>query len=324
VPLRLWRALRARRTDSVVASSSVVYSPAIKAATAARSVWLYTRPHTIAATTASVLTLWLLAHTMQAASGLGNLALTLAICLATNVYITGINQVIDVDIDRINKPWLPVPAGRMTRTQGLALSIGCGVASLAGALVLSLPLLVTVTLGLLIGTAYSVPPLRLKRFPVAAAASIITVRGPVLTFGVYLHFAGGGPIPGSVVMLAVTAAAFALVVAMLKDVPDRRGDTAYGIRTFSTQLDVTAVHRTAMTVSVLTYVGAAFSGVWIEELNTRVLAVGELLCAVAAAVTWIGTNPPVKTSAARGYKWVWRTYYLHHLVVVAAAWIGSS
>jgi homogentisate phytyltransferase / homogentisate geranylgeranyltransferase len=307
-----------------VASSSVVLSPAVKAATAARSIWLYTRPHTIAATTASVLTLWLLAHLGGARPGLGNLGFTLAVCLATNVYITGINQVVDVDIDRINKPWLPVPAGRMTRTQGLVLSVGCGVASLVGALILSLPLLVTVTLGLLIGTAYSIPPLRLKRFPVAAAACIITVRGPVLTFGVYLHFAGGGPVPGSVVMLAVTAAAFALVVAMLKDVPDRRGDSAYGIRTFSNQLDVTAVHRVAMAALVLTYVGAGLSGLWIEELNAVVLAGGELLCTAAAVAIWMTTDASSKASAARGYKWVWRTYYLHHLVVVLAAWAAVS
>lgn len=303
-------------------SASIVGTSASKAASAARSAWLYTRPHTIAATTASVVTLWLLSRAIDAQLSAANLATTLAICLATNVYITGINQVVDIDIDRINKPWLPVPAGRMTRTQGLALSVGCGVAALVGALVSSVPLLITVALGLLIGTAYSVPPMRLKRYPIAAALSIITVRGPVLTLGVYLHFTGG-PVRGSVVMLAITAALFGLVVAVLKDVPDRRGDTAYGIRTFSTQLDVKTVHRAAMAALVLTYGGAAVSAAWITELNPAVLAGGELLCAAAAVVIWATTDASVKASAASGYKWVWRTYYLHHVVVVAAALVAG-
>jgi hypothetical protein len=39
--------------------------------------------------------------------------------------------------------------------------------------------------GLLLGTIYSIPPLRLKRFPVPAFAIIATVRGFLLNFGVY-------------------------------------------------------------------------------------------------------------------------------------------
>ncbi len=40
-------------------------------------------------------------------------------------------------------------------------------------------------LGLFLGTVYSVPPLRLKRSPVAAFVIIATVRGFLLNFGVY-------------------------------------------------------------------------------------------------------------------------------------------
>eukprot|EP00775_Hariotina_reticulata_P007080 gene7080-7293_t len=39
--------------------------------------------------------------------------------------------------------------------------------------------------GLLLGTIYSVPPLRLKRFAVPAFMIIATVRGFLLNFGVY-------------------------------------------------------------------------------------------------------------------------------------------
>ena len=39
--------------------------------------------------------------------------------------------------------------------------------------------------GLLLGTVYSVPPLRLKQFAVPAFLIIATVRGFLLNFGVY-------------------------------------------------------------------------------------------------------------------------------------------
>lgn len=39
--------------------------------------------------------------------------------------------------------------------------------------------------GLLLGTVYSVPPLRLKRFAVPAFMIIATVRGFLLNFGVF-------------------------------------------------------------------------------------------------------------------------------------------
>lgn len=39
--------------------------------------------------------------------------------------------------------------------------------------------------GLFLGTVYSIPPLRLKRFAVPAFMIIATVRGVLLNFGVY-------------------------------------------------------------------------------------------------------------------------------------------
>ena len=50
--------------------------------------------------------------------------------------------------------------------------------------------LLAVTIGsALLGTAYSLPPLRLKRFPVFAALCIIVVRGTLVNLGFYAHAA---------------------------------------------------------------------------------------------------------------------------------------
>jgi homogentisate phytyltransferase/homogentisate geranylgeranyltransferase len=132
------------------------------------TLWRFTRPHTIKATTATVFTMWVIAGEFSATRVLDFVA-TLAVCLATNVYITGINQVTDVGIDLVNKPWLPIAAGTLSRQAALRVSLGCGLGALIAASLLSHWLLITVVIGLVVGSAYSLPPMRLKRFPLPAA-----------------------------------------------------------------------------------------------------------------------------------------------------------
>lgn len=88
-------------------------------------------------------------------------------------------QLFDIEIDRINKPYLPLAAGDFSVGIGVAIVLITGAAALAISLVSgSLPLLATVGGSLLLGIAYStdLPLLRWKRNPVLAAACILAVR----------------------------------------------------------------------------------------------------------------------------------------------------
>jgi len=142
--------------------------------------WRFSRPHTIVGTTLSVLALFAIATTAFPAQPLGaelfDLFWTLVAAWCVNVYIVGINQLEDVEIDRINKPFLPVAAGDLSPAAGWRIVVACAVIPLVLAVTQGVAELVAVALGLAIGTAYSVPPLRLKRFPVLASLSITFVR----------------------------------------------------------------------------------------------------------------------------------------------------
>ena len=86
--------------------------------------------------------------------------------------------------------------GELSSAQGRAIVGAAGRLPLALALSQGSIETVAVAAALAIGWAYSCPPLHLKRFPVAASASISVVRSLVVNLGVYLHFAGafgGGP-----------------------------------------------------------------------------------------------------------------------------------
>jgi homogentisate phytyltransferase/homogentisate geranylgeranyltransferase len=201
----------------------------------------FSRPHTVIATTVQVLTLALIVGGQQAFARdtMGLLALTLAACLCLNLYVVGVNQLTDVAIDRVNKPWLPVAAGTLSVEQARALVVVAALLAVLLAAVAGPFLLLTVLPIMLIGSAYSLPPLRLKRFPLAAALSIAIARGVIANLGLALHYQErfDGPLPlATLAVLGLFFFGFGLVIAIYKDIPDDAGDRLHQIETFTTRL----------------------------------------------------------------------------------------
>ena len=114
--------------------------------------------------------------TIQATVGLLQ---ALVSALLMNICIVGINQIYDIDIDKVNKPYLPLAANDLTITAATWIVSITGAASLAlGIASASMPLVGTLAGSLLLGIAYStdLPFLRWKRFPLLAAGCILAVR----------------------------------------------------------------------------------------------------------------------------------------------------
>ena len=96
-----------------------------------------------------------------------------------NICIVGMNQIFDVDIDKVNKPYLPLASGDWSLNTGISVAVSTGVvAVLLGIYIGSAPLLATLVGSLLLGIAYSVdlPFLRWKKYPVLAMGCILSVR----------------------------------------------------------------------------------------------------------------------------------------------------
>ncbi|MEM6397626.1 MAG: homogentisate phytyltransferase [Bacteroidota bacterium] len=197
----------------------------------------FARVHTLVGTTLSLTALFLMAAQVNGNYNWEVLVLGLTACLAANVYITGLNQLTDVEIDRINKPYLPIPNGDYTMGQARAIVFsGLGLA-LVGGLIGGRFLILTIVISILIGTAYSVPPIRLKRYPFWAAFCILAVRGLVVNLLLYLHFDlslnGKSRLPAEVQILTIIIFGYSLLIAWFKDLPDTEGDEAFGVRTLS-------------------------------------------------------------------------------------------
>jgi homogentisate phytyltransferase / homogentisate geranylgeranyltransferase len=191
--------------------------------------------------------------------------------LFMNLYITGLNQITDVDIDKINKPYLPMAAGLLSQRTAIITVTVALLSSLylgthhAHAVYATPGLRVALYGSALLGTLYSLPPFRFKRFPLLAAFCIVAVRGAIINAAFFTHAlqAAAAAAASTATSVATTTtttssaissvlsclqnyksclyssaffAIFGLVIALMKDVPDVIGDRRANIFTFSVRI----------------------------------------------------------------------------------------
>ncbi|WP_347239315.1 homogentisate phytyltransferase [Phormidium sp. FACHB-1136] len=303
------------------------------------ALWKFWRPHTVIGTSLSVLGLAAIvlagldSPALPIREGLmPSIGVALVACLLGNLYIVGLNQLEDVAIDQINKPHLPLASGEFSLADGRWIVALAGLGSFGLALVGGPWLLATVGLSLVIGTAYSLPPLRLKRFPFWASFCILAVRGAVVNLGLFLHFSErlGQPltIPGRVWALTAFILLFSIAIALFKDIPDIEGDRRYGIRTFSVNLGQRPVFNLARGMLTLCYVGIVLVAPWLHGVNRPLLMSTHL---VALAALWIASfrvaplypnSPRATLSYPNFYQFIWKLFFLQYLIFPLACWLA--
>ncbi|WP_216700247.1 homogentisate phytyltransferase [[Leptolyngbya] sp. PCC 7376] len=298
-------------------------SPSLRNKPFWRSLWQFSRPHTIIGTSLSVWALAFLATSPEKLFGLygwGVLTAWIA-CLGGNVFIVGLNQLTDIEIDKINKPHLPVAAGEFSA------KTGWGIVALAGAIALILSifsglwLTVTVCSSLMIGTLYSLPPVRLKRFPLLAAMCIFTVRGVVVNLGLFAHFQQilqqSVVITPTVWLLTAFIIVFTVAIAIFKDVPDMEGDQQYRIRTFTLLLGKQKIFQLSLGIIGACYAGM-IGGVWLLDtnLNSFVFTVLHILLAAVLIIRSQAVNLDLKPEITSFYQFIWKLFFLEYILFI--------
>jgi homogentisate phytyltransferase/homogentisate geranylgeranyltransferase len=284
--------------------------------------WRFSRPHTLIGTWLSIVALYAIAASLDRASGAADLLWTLLAGACVNVFIVGINQVQDVEIDRLNKPWLPIAAGELSLEAGRRIVAVAAIAPVAMAVTQGVAELAAVSVALAIGWAYSCPPLRLKRYPALAAGCITFVRSLVLNLGVWLHVAGT-PISAGVWALIAVTVPFSFAIAVLKDVPDIEGDRRFGIATFSVRLGPAPVLGVGVGALTAAGAGMAVAGpLLLHDANPAVLVAGHVL-GLAALWHWAARVDPADHVAVTDfYQRVWQLFFCEYLIVTAAYLVG--
>jgi homogentisate phytyltransferase / homogentisate geranylgeranyltransferase len=284
--------------------------------------WRFSRPHTLIGTSLSIVALYAIAASLDRASSAADLLWTLLAGACVNVFIVGVNQLEDVDIDRLNKPWLPIAAGDLSLEAGRRIVAAAALTPVAMAATQGVTELVAVSVALAVGWAYSCPPLRLKRFPALAAGSITFVRSVVVNLGVWLHVAGT-PVDAGVWALTAVTVPFSFAIAVLKDVPDIEGDRRFGIATFSVRVGPRPVLAVGVGALTAAGVGMAVAGpLLLDGADPLVLIAGHVL-GIAALWRWaVKLDPSDPVAFAGFYQRVWQLFFCEYVIVTAAYLLG--
>lgn len=296
-----------------------------------KSLGKFSRPHTVIGTSLSVLALFSIAIALSNISlnwtTLNPLILAWTACLCGNVYIVGLNQLQDVSIDKINKPNLPIASGEFSEKQAQRIVTITGILAIILAVISSQWLLLTITVSLAIGTAYSLPPIRLKRFPFWAALCIFTVRGVIVNLGLFLHFNQTinqqQLIPPAIWALTLFILIFTTAIAIFKDVPDLEGDKQYNITTFTLLLGKNTILNITRIIISVCYLGVIIASfLLLPDVNP--LFVGMTHGSLLVLLWWRSQTVDLenKSSIAQFYQFIWKLFYLEYILFPIACFLA--
>lgn len=288
--------------------------------TALVTFWRFTRPHTVIGSALSVSAIYLLVLGATDASP-AHLTLwlpSLVAALACNVFITGLNQWVDVEVDRINKPWLPIPAGELSRRGALRIVLLSLLLALGTAAALSWMFLGLIALISFLGWAYSMPPIQLKRHHFGAALAITVVRGILVNLGFYAHYrqqlVGEARLDAIIWPLTAFVALFSVGIAWFKDIPDTAGDAVYRFGTLAVRLGRRAAFWAGIAVVAAAYV-AVIAAAALEQLPARafyVAAFGLPLLLFVGRALQLDVRDDV--AVKRFYLFFWGLFFLAYVL----------
>ncbi|KAF8687174.1 hypothetical protein HU200_006410 [Digitaria exilis] len=292
-----------------------------------RAFYWFCRPHTIIGTILGITSVSLLP-----VKSLDDLSVTvlwgfleaLASALCMNIYVVGLNQLFDIEIDKVNKPNLPLASGEFSVATGvllvvafLAMSISIGVRSK------SAPLMCALLVSFLLGSAYSidVPLLRWKRHPFLAAFCILVVRAILVQLAFFTHMQQHilkRPFmpTRSVVFATFFMCCFSAVIALFKDIPDVDGDRDFGIQSLSVRLGQHKVYGLCINILMAAYAAAILVGASSANLYQKIATVfGHGLLAFMLWQRAQRFDVANKTCITPFYMFIWKLFYAEYFLI---------
>jgi len=280
-------------------------------------IWKFSRPHTIIGSVISITTLYLYAYQNIGPFNYELLFQALVVGITCNVFIVGINQVQDVEIDKINKPYLPIPAGVLTLHQAKWIVYSSLLISLGLGLFISPYLFLIVALSTFIGWAYSMPPFYLKKHHISAALSISLVRGVLLNAGGFLLFNyllnKTFEMPYDIKILTLFVIAFTIVISWFKDLSDIEGDAKFNIKTLAISFSPKHVLIAGNVVVASAYLFSIFS-----SIKEDVLFYGHLFLMLMFILNSLSMNLNLHQSIKKYYQRFWWFFFAEYLLYLFA------
>ncbi|GAY44301.1 hypothetical protein CUMW_081140, partial [Citrus unshiu] len=209
-----------------------------------------------------------------------------------HIYVVAINQLSDVEVDKVNKPYLPLASGEISMGTGIAITLASALMSLAYAVMIrSPPFIWAVIAWIFVGTAYSVqlPLLRWKGNSFLAAFCMVSLNGLLTQFPVYVH---------------------------IQDLHDVDGDKKFGIKTLSVMLGKERVFRLSVSMLSIAYGAAVVVGASSPFLANKLITI--IGHGILASIFWLrvrAVDLSDNASILSFYMFIWKLYYAEYLLI---------
>ncbi|XLT42604.1 hypothetical protein HN873_035208, partial [Arachis hypogaea] len=211
-------------------------------------------------------------------------------------YTVGINQLVDVEIDKINKPYRPLVSGKISYKTGVIISISCLFMGFGlGWITKSKPLLWCLVMYFVAMTGYSInlPLLRWKKFTIPTLLSTVPPMLIANNIAPFLHMKiyvleKTTIFPRSIVFTIVVMSFYYLVIMLFKDIPDIEGDTAAGLQNLSIRLGPKRVFWLCVLLLEMGYGIAIIMGATSSFLWSKIVTV--IAHGIMALIFWYRAN----------------------------------
>ncbi|CAD6336071.1 unnamed protein product [Miscanthus lutarioriparius] len=249
-------------------------------------------------------------------------ALAAALCM--NIYVVGLNQPFDIEIDKVNKLTLPSASGEFSVPTAVLLVMSFFVMSISiGVRSKSAPLMCALLVSFLLGSAYSidVPLLRWKQNAFLAAFCIIFVMAVLVQLAFFAHMQQHvlkRPLAPtrSVVFATCFMCCFSAVIALFKDIPDVDGDRYFGIQSMTVRLGQQRVYRLCINILMTAYAAAILVGASSTNLYQKIVIVtGHGLLASTLWQRAQQFDIANKECITPFYMFIWKLFYAEYFLI---------
>ncbi|GAY65483.1 hypothetical protein CUMW_241430 [Citrus unshiu] len=212
--------------------------------------------------------------------------------LLMNTFLTALNQICDVEIDKINKPYLPLASGDLSMGTAIAICIGSAILSYALAIISgSPPLLLIQILCFLCGCAYSLPLpfLRWKSKTFMAPLTLVILMGFTLQLPFCMH---------------------------MQDLPDVEGDRKFGMKTLCVLLGKEKVLPLCVNMMLVAYGGAMISGASSSFMINKIVSI--IGHGILALILWLQSKKVDLDnfeSTFGFYMLIWKLNYVEYILI---------
>lgn len=240
-----------------------------------------------------------------------------------NAASNGLNQICDLESDRINKPRRPLPAGQISSRGAWAFVGATYLAAMILVAAVNRQTFVIYLAAALATVAYSAPPLRLKRHFIASNFTIAVIRGELL------KVAGWAAIATVLRSVEPWYIGFIYFVFLLgatttKDFADIEGDRAAGVSTLPVKYGAAASAKIISPSFILPWLLMA-AGAWLKVLSgnaTTIVILSAVLLVWGAYVIYLVNRDPLRLVTEGENHPGWRHMYwmmmVGHLGLAAA------